>query len=773
MLRVRSAFFFIVLLYSTLTCAQTNLNGIINDYASVTAIDKCANTITVNDAQNFFTGQRVMIMQMKGAAISTSNNATYGDVIDYQSCGNYEINTIENISGSTILFKYAILRSYDVTGIVQLISLNEYTTAAVNGPLRAQPWNGNTGGVILLKADTLILNDSISVSGQGFRGGQFENDIAGQACFNNGVGGATDYFCTTINCGAQKGEGIGGAHVYGRGKNGCGAGGGNDHNTGGGGGGSFGKGGIGGTRTNVSNFNCPGPAAGVGGASNSYSNNKVFLGGGGGAGDSNNNRGTGGGNGGGMVIVIANVLVGNNQFIRANGNNVTAIAGSDGAGGGGGGGAVLLDVNSFSGNLRVTAIGGNGGSLDNDGVISPQAHCMGPGGGGGGGLLWVNGNSILPQITLTDTGGINGHNIFVGNPPVTACPTGTTNGALSGDDGGLLTGLNIPEATTLFIPLTASACCDDTICPGQQVFFQSSASGISPITFEWSNGVNSQNFTEAVSQTTTYLVSVTDALGCVLTRAVNITVNNNPPDIIACCDTAVCSGEDVQLSVAVSSGGGATYSWSSGQTSSSATIPVTFSQTFAVTVTDNQGCEVVKFLNVTVPVVQTNISATPDTAVLAGQPVQLSAAGDSSNTYLWSPVVSLNNPDIQNPVATPLSNSTYCVTVTSPVNCTSADCIDLKIILPDVKVPDAFSPNTDGNNDYFEVFPLRYAQIFLIRIFNRWGEVVFESTTNQPWDGSYKGLPQLQGSYTCVVEYGSAYDIKGRKRMVKDIVLIR
>jgi hypothetical protein len=140
----------------------------------------------------------------------------------------------------------------------------------------------------------------------------------------------------------------------------------------------------------------------------------------------------------------------NGKSIKANGRNVLTIAGSDGAGAGGGGGTVLLSVNSMVGNLRVEIKGGNGGFLDNDGVISPQAHCMGPGGGGGGGMLWVSGAAVSPQITAIDTGGINGHNVFVPVSPVPGCPTGATNGAARGDAGGSLTNLIIPEATVPF-----------------------------------------------------------------------------------------------------------------------------------------------------------------------------------------------------------------------------------------------------------------------------------------------------------------------------------
>lgn len=240
--------------------AQTNINGIINKYAAVTAIDFCNNNVTVNSTTGFSVGQRVMIIQMKGAEIDASNSAAFGNINDYKGCGDCEM-TIKTITGNVIEFKYALIRNYEASGSVQLVSLEEYTDAIVTAPLTAQAWDGSTGGVLLLKTNTLTLNDSITVKGKGFRGALYENDNAWQACFNNGTGGATDYYCATINCGAPKGEGIGTAGFnYGRGKNGNGGGGGgDDHNTGGGGGSNAGAGGRGGVRSNTGNF-CPGPA---------------------------------------------------------------------------------------------------------------------------------------------------------------------------------------------------------------------------------------------------------------------------------------------------------------------------------------------------------------------------------------------------------------------------------------------------------------------------------------------------------------------------------
>ncbi|HLP51435.1 MAG TPA: gliding motility-associated C-terminal domain-containing protein [Chitinophagales bacterium] len=825
--------------------AQTNIGGVVNKYAAVNSINFCGNVIQVSTTNGFFVGQKVMLIQMKGAEIDNLNSFSFGNILNYKGCGNYEINEIELISGTSIIFKYALMRDYQPEGL-QLVSLEEYTDAVVTSPLTAPAWDGSTGGVVLLKANTLTLNDSITVKGKGFRGAVKQNDGASQACFNNGIGGATDYYCSSIVCGAPKGEGIGffAGNNYGRGKNGNGGGGGNDHNTGGGGGGNYGIGGGGGIRSNVSNFSCPGPGPGVGGGGLYYSNtpNRVFMGGGGGAGDGNNNELTSGANGGGIVIIMANTLVGNNRKINASGNRVDTMARSDGAGGGGAGGAVLLFVDNYTGNVQVNVAGGNGGILDNGGSMS---FCMGPGGGGGGGALWVKDAAVSPNITLIDTGGKNGMNVFGLGPP--ACPYLTTNGASAGDNGGSLTGLQIPIDTIPFVRLEATACCDTQVCPGQTVRLSVTDTATFPPSVQWSSGETTDVVTPQVFTTTdftvtvrdwrncifqdvltvtvqnsipnltlccdtdvcpggyaffevkvtppgalTYLwstgetdnailkqvyapdiytVTVTDANGCTAAKSGIVGIRNTPPPLTVCCDTIVCEGYPVTMSA--TSTVQVTYAWNTGQNTSVVTLPVVTNTTFEVTVTDANGCQAIQSAQASTTSIQTSITAVPDTSILFGQSVQLTAAGDTSYSYVWSPQAGLNNGNIYNPAATPDQSTTYCVTVTSNLDCTASACYNIELVQPDVKVPDAFSPNADGTSDVFTLFPLKFAEIVDVKVYNRWGEVVYNVNSNIPWDGTYKGKPQPTGAYVVQVNYGSSLNPGKVNTITKGFMLIR
>ncbi|MFN8299008.1 MAG: gliding motility-associated C-terminal domain-containing protein [Chitinophagales bacterium] len=762
--------FILLLDWHAANAQVTHTGGIVNIYTKVNQVDYCNNTVNISNTSGFFVGQKVMLMQMKGAGIYTANDIQYGTITDYGSSGNYEIAKIKNITGNDVEFEHVLLRKYDPLFCVQLISLPEYQTLIIDSTLRAQKWDGNTGGVLLVKADSIILNANIDLKGCGFKGALLENDGNAQACYNGGNGGAFEYFCGSIYCGAPKGEGNGNTpYPYGRGKNGNGGGGGNDHNTGGGGGSNYGAGGRGGLRLNVSQFSCPGPGPGEGGQALDYNNasNKIFMGGGGGAGDENNNEGTGGADGGGICILIADVLLGNAKKINANGNAQTLVAQSDGAGGGGAGGTILLDVNNIPNTLYVDANGGNGGSLDNGGS---QTYCFGPGGGAGGGALWLKVGAMPPSIVYKDTGGISGKNVF-GLAPAT-CPTGSTNAAQAGSNGGVVTGLVIPEGNVPFEKLVASACCDTTVCTGAEVLFKATGSGLEPITFSWSNGRTDSTFIEPASNTTTYSVTVTDSIGCELIRAIQVNILNNPPDISFCCDTTVCAGSEVWMSITNNSGATLTYAWNTGSSTNSTTATVYNTQNFAVTATDQSGCVVIKSGLATVPIVSVQVMAQPDTAVLQGQQVQLTALSDTNYNFHWSPTAGLSNTGIYNPVATPDISTTYCVTVTDQYNCTADACHAIELVIPDLKIPDAFSPNGDGVNDLFTIFPLKYAEVFEIRIYNRWGEVVFETTGNTAWDGTYKGRLQNAGAYVCCVSYGSPLAPGKSKLVTKDIILL-
>src|SRR5689334_9356845 len=97
----RICFLLLCFCVSTSLRAQ-NISGIINAYSEVLEIDTCMNQLLVANATPFSVGNRVMIIQMKGAQIDQSNTAAFGTVTNYGNAGNYEFGTIASIQGLSI-----------------------------------------------------------------------------------------------------------------------------------------------------------------------------------------------------------------------------------------------------------------------------------------------------------------------------------------------------------------------------------------------------------------------------------------------------------------------------------------------------------------------------------------------------------------------------------------------------------------------------------------------------------------------------------------------
>src|SRR5690606_18204031 len=103
-------FFFTASLLSGNFYAQ--ISGIINQYTPVTQVS--CNQLDVADASFLSAGNRVLIIQMKGAEIDVSNSANFGNISNYHNCGNYEFAKITAISGNTVTLQYQLLNGYDV-----------------------------------------------------------------------------------------------------------------------------------------------------------------------------------------------------------------------------------------------------------------------------------------------------------------------------------------------------------------------------------------------------------------------------------------------------------------------------------------------------------------------------------------------------------------------------------------------------------------------------------------------------------------------------------
>ena len=354
---------------------------IINDYTPVLGFNPCDNKLTVENGTAYNVGDTVLLIQMKGAVIDSTNTAAFGTITDYKNAGNYEFNYVKTKTGNVIELSNTLTRQYDIpVGKVQLIRVPYYNNLTTSDVLTCLPWDGNKGGVLVFNVqNALTLNADMDVSGRGFTGGIDPVTVPGAFnCNENQF-----YYPVNPDLASGKGEGIAdisAARSFGRGALANGGGGGNSHNSGGAGGGNISAGGFGGYQFESSpcNGTVPFDNRGISGKALTYSNaaNKIFLGGGGGAGHTNNPEAfqANGGNGAGIIIVSAASLTSNTRKIIANGNEgsrcgATTSGCHEGMGGGGAAGAVLLQITNYLDNTAIESKGGKGADMTAAGLF--------------------------------------------------------------------------------------------------------------------------------------------------------------------------------------------------------------------------------------------------------------------------------------------------------------------------------------------------------------------------------------------------------------------
>lgn len=170
----------------------------------------------------------------------------------------------------------------------------------------------------------------------------------------------------------------------------------------------------------------------------------------------------------------------------------------------------------------------------------------------------------------------------------------------------------------------------------------------------------------------------------------------------------------------------------------------TVSHEFQWTVTDCQG-----ITNRLVP------QAGGDRTVLVGEKIDFNVTGGTR--YYWTPGTFLDNAFSSNPVGTFTKPGVYFynISVVDDSGCTGTTEIKVTVLEhSDVAVPNAFTPNGDGNNDKLMPIPVKGSTLRSFRVYNRWGIEVFSNNGYAPgWDGKYNNNPQPGGVYAWMAEF--------------------
>jgi len=310
------------------------------------------------------------------------------------------------------------------------------------------------------------------------------------------------------------------------------------------------------------------------------------------------------------------------------------------------------------------------------------------------------------SATLTANAGGGTGQTYVWSPggattsAITVNPTSTTTYSVQVNYSGGYSA-TVTQTITVNPAPVVNAGSSRTICIGASVTFNSSvSSGTSPFTYSWSPSASLSNSTSlnpvaTPTTTTTYSLTVTDSKGCMATATNTVTVSPLPsPTVTASPSFTICLGHSTTLTA----NGGTSYSWNTGVTTSTLAVSPTITTTYFVIVTNSSGCTATVREIVTVnPLPFANAGSNATICIGSNTTLNGSASGGPSPyTYSWSPSASLNNSTSANPVASPTNNTSYTLTVTNALGCSSSNAVNISVDNPHVNADSALATFLTG-----------------------------------------------------------------------------
>lgn len=271
------------------------------------------------------------------------------------------------------------------------------------------------------------------------------------------------------------------------------------------------------------------------------------------------------------------------------------------------------------------------------------------------------------------------------------------------------------------------------------------------------------------TETTTYSVTVSNSVcdtvfGEVTIEVPVIATVTLDPDLI------ICETEEPATLNISSTGNDENFTWSTGETGSSITV----SEAGVYTVTYDDGCNppIINTITVYETADLTIIPSDMDTSFIEGNIVDLTVITDppsSGANFEW------NTGQNGETISTTILESNpaiYMVTMTDANGCIDSISASYEVITPMPDFPNAFTPNNDGTSDYFNFVDIGNREIVAFKIFNRWGEQVYNNEMPLTgWDGKKKDkdMPADVYLYYAVIKRASGDEDVFRG----DVTLIR
>jgi gliding motility-associated-like protein len=282
-------------------------------------------------------------------------------------------------------------------------------------------------------------------------------------------------------------------------------------------------------------------------------------------------------------------------------------------------------------------------------------------------------------------------------------------------------------------------------------------------------------------RSTAYKVIGYNEFGCTQIASTNVQVIEKTKLTVSP-ESVICEGSSIRISAS----GGNSYQWlpANGLTNYNSQSPIVNPQTtttYKVTAKDAYNCFTDTASIKVIVGKPTPIKIGKDSTMVAGSTIKLKAAALQNNIirWRWSGGADLSCIACPDPVAKIINDETIICTATNSFGCISSDTIRFKTFCPNTEVfiPNAFTPDGDGVNDQFFVQSRGISKVKSMRIYSRWGEMVFEKFNFMPndktagWNGSIRGVlanPDVY-VYICevVCEKGAIQLLKGNVAIIK------
>jgi gliding motility-associated-like protein len=246
-------------------------------------------------------------------------------------------------------------------------------------------------------------------------------------------------------------------------------------------------------------------------------------------------------------------------------------------------------------------------------------------------------------------------------------------------------------------------------------------------------------------------------------------------------DTGICRGNSIDFRLT----GADTYTWFPDSSLSdiqggSAIARPDSTTTYRVVGKDKYGCFAdTATMTVSVASLPT-VTVDPEISIPGGMQATLaSLASADVISWNWTPPYFLSCLDCASPTTSPQAPISYTVTVTNANGCTASATVAVRLTCTEntIHIPNAFTPNHDGNNDLFYPVGTGVKIIRYFQVFSRWGQLLYSqkdipaNDKSFGWDGTFNGVPQPAGTYVYMAGIecftGETYSLKGTVELLR------